>query len=252
MRNAVIRVEESDLSAIRPWREKYRLEMNCQIIHDSLHMRPGWAREFALFAGGRPVGYGSVAVGGPWKERPAVFEFFVDRGHRPLALDLFGALLAHDSVPAVELQSNDPLGSTMLFAFCRNVRSDSILFHDENSTDLRAPDGIRLREPSPQEMADVPVQDLRWHRVAECDGQIVSKAGVLFHYNPPYGDIFMEVAEPHRNRGIGSYLVQELKRMCYLGGRVPAARCNTANIASRRTLQKAGFAACGHMLSGLL
>jgi GNAT superfamily N-acetyltransferase len=60
----------------------------------------------------------------------------------------------------------------------------------------------------------------------------------------------MEVSETFRRHGLGSFLVQELKRVCYEGGRVPAARCNPRNVASRRTLQKAGFVPCGHILVG--
>jgi RimJ/RimL family protein N-acetyltransferase len=60
----------------------------------------------------------------------------------------------------------------------------------------------------------------------------------------------MEVTEPFRRRGLGSFLVQELKRVCYEGGHVPGARCNPDNVASRRTLQKAGFVPYGHILKG--
>jgi GNAT superfamily N-acetyltransferase len=60
----------------------------------------------------------------------------------------------------------------------------------------------------------------------------------------------MEVDEPYRRRGFGSYLVQELKRIAYEGGHVPAARCNAANVASRRTLEKAGMLPCGRILTG--
>jgi RimJ/RimL family protein N-acetyltransferase len=67
-----------------------------------------------------------------------------------------------------------------------------------------------------------------------------------------YGDIWMEVAEAFRGRGFGTYLVQELKRICREGGHVAFARCNTGNVASRRTLQKAGFVPCAHLLHGKL
>lgn len=75
---------------------------------------------------------------------------------------------------------------------------------------------------------------------------------MLFHYNPPFGDIHMQIAEPFRRRGLGTFLAQELKRVCYDAGYVPAARCSPANVASVRTLQKAGFIPCGHILSGSL
>jgi GNAT superfamily N-acetyltransferase len=84
------------------------------------------------------------------------------------------------------------------------------------------------------------------------EGEIVAKGGVLFHYNVPYGDVYMDVDEPYRRRGIGSYLVQELKRICYELGAIPAARCSTDNVASRRTLQKAGLVPFAHILFGTL
>ena len=69
--------------------------------------------------------------------------------------------------------------------------------------------------------------------VLEVAGTAVGKGGILFHYNPPYGDIYMEVDEPHRDRGYGGYLVQELKRLCRELGGLPGARYDPTNIASR-------------------
>src|SRR5438270_7393110 len=86
----------------------------------------------------------------------------------------------------------------------------------------------------------------------EHDGLVVATGGIATHYNPPYGDLFMEVDEPCRRRGYGGYLIQELKRACYEMGRVPAARCGVANTASRATLQKAGLFPCARLLSGVL
>jgi GNAT superfamily N-acetyltransferase len=86
----------------------------------------------------------------------------------------------------------------------------------------------------------------------EVDRAAVAAGDILFHYNRPYGDIYMKVGEPFRRRGLGAYLVQELKRVCYQQGSVPAARCNTKNIPSRKTLQKAGFVPCGHILTGTI
>ena len=87
--------------------------------------------------------------------------------------------------------------------------------------------------------------------LVEYAGAIVATGGIATHYNLPYGDIYMEVDEPRRRRGFGSYLIQELKRVCYTLGRIPAARCNVANVASRATLQKAGLLPCARILSGV-
>jgi len=60
----------------------------------------------------------------------------------------------------------------------------------------------------------------------------------------------MEVREDRRNRGIGSFLLQEVKKACYLTGRVPAARCDAQNAASKATLLKAGMRESGSILMG--
>lgn len=60
----------------------------------------------------------------------------------------------------------------------------------------------------------------------------------------------MDVTESFRRRGLGAYLLQELKRECYALGAIPCARCNPTNIASRRTLQRAGFVPFAHILTG--
>jgi GNAT superfamily N-acetyltransferase len=229
----------------------HRLEMACQIVKDSIHERPGWTQQYLLSLGGSPVGYGSMAVGGPWTGEPTLYEFYVVPERRDCVFDLFRALVDASGAERMEVQSNAPLATVMLHAFASHVTSEAILFQDGVQTSHRPPGAI-FREPMAAEAPDVSAGQLRWCGVIEVDGQVVANGGILFHYNRPFGDIYMEVAESFRRRGLGSFLVQELKRVCHEGGHVPAARCNVDNIASQRTLQKAGFVPCGHILKGRL
>jgi GNAT superfamily N-acetyltransferase len=244
-------VRQAELQDIRAMRDIYRQEMSCQVIHDSIHPRPGWTREYLFSAGGATVGYGSVAVSGPWKDKPTVYEYYVLPQNRSRMFDLFIALLTASGATMIETQSNDPLLTVMLHTFAQNVTSESILFHDKLTTGHCPVDAI-FRQARPEDAAQVADQQLdseaNW--VVAVGDAIAAAGDILFHYNRPYGDIYMKVAEPFRRRGIGSYLVQELKRVTYEGGSVPAARCNPKNIASRKTLQKAGFVPCGHILNG--
>ena len=236
---------------ILPWRDMYRQEMACQIIHDSLHSRKGWTEPYLLMSGGIVAGYGSIAVGGPWKGTPAVFEFYVTPPYRSRMFELFIALLKASNAEKIETQSNDPWLTPMLHTFAHNVASESILFHDKLTT-AHPRNGAFFRQATAGDAARIfphhvePVGD--W--VLELEGTIAATGGILFHYNRPYGDIYMEVAEAFRKRGLGCYLVQELKRVCYEQGSVPGARCSPENIPSRKTLQKAGFVPCGHILTG--
>jgi GNAT superfamily N-acetyltransferase len=121
-------------------------------------------------------------------------------------------------------------------------------------TTVHAPPGALVRKVTAEDTEQIARQQLdseaKWLVVV--DGSVSATGDILFHYNRPYGDIYMKVGELFRRRGIGTYLVQELKRVCYEGGSIPAARCNPKNIASRQTLQRAGFVPCGHILKGTM
>jgi hypothetical protein len=118
----------TQLDEIALFREQYRKEMACQIVHDSIHVRPGWTREHAMVVDGTPVGYGSVAVDGPWQQKPALYEFYVLREYRMRMFDLFASLLTVCDAKTIETQTNDRILTVMLHTFARNLRTESILF----------------------------------------------------------------------------------------------------------------------------
>lgn len=230
-------VRRCDLSEIADLRDIYRAEMNCQILHDSIHRRPGWSLEYLLQDDAMPFGYGSVAIAGPWKDQPTIYEFYVTSDYHTRIFEAFEAFLAASESGAIETQSNDPILTPLLYTYARNVHSEAILFEDAVTTHL-SPAGAEYRECNEDEGEVL------------FEGQPAGKGGILWHYNRPYGDLWMEIAEPFRRKGLGAYIVQELKARCRTRGGIPAARCNIRNEASRRTLQKAGFTPCGNGIAG--
>jgi GNAT superfamily N-acetyltransferase len=245
--------KSTTVEAILPWRDRYRDEMRCQIVHDSLHSRAGWTIPFLLNADHTMVGYGSILVGGPWKGTRTVFEFYVLPAYRSLVFDLLAILVEAGEATAIQAQTSDTLLTVMLHVWCGTVRSEKIVFADRLATSLPA-GGATFRRATADDKERIfahhrePVGD--W--LIEFEGAIVATGGIALHYNRPYGDIFMEVAAPFRRRGLGSYLVQELKRVGRESGNIPCARCDTADVASRRTMQKAGLVPCAHILSGAI
>jgi hypothetical protein len=241
-----IQVRRAEYTDVEGLRELYRQEANCQVIHDSI-LRRGLADPYLIFVNDRLGGYGGV-----WNSHSTgfVMEFSTLPVWRRDAQRMFRALLEESHATGIEAQTNMTLMLTMLYDFATNIRQESILFEDSFTTNLPSAGGVFRRAASSDvtRVSDDAMELGDW--VIEVDGEIAGTGGFLCHYNPPYGDIFMHVADSMRRNGIGSYLVQELKRVCYESGRKPAARCSPMNLASRRTLQKAGLLPCGRLLVG--
>lgn len=232
-------------------RTRQREEARAQIVHDLIHRREGWTRTYLIEVGGRGIGFAEVAIAGPWAGKPTVFEFYLLPEFECRVLELFEGFLELSGVRHFEAQTNcGPLG-ILAHTFGHGVTSERIVFRDGIATALPSK-GAVLRPLTGVEEIRSAIERRQgggeWQ--VEVDGTAVGKGGILFHYNRPFSDLYMEVAEPYRRRGLGSYLVQELKRECYELGAVPCARCNPSNVGSRRTLQKAGFVPCGQILVG--
>jgi GNAT superfamily N-acetyltransferase len=241
----------STAETILPLRVRHRQEMNCQIVHDSIHQRAGWMLTYALTLGSAVAGFSSVAIAGPWKDKPTILEFYVLPEYRSRAFHLFEVFVATSGARLMEIQSNDTLLAVMLHTYARDIWSEKIVFRDQLTTML-PPNGAVLHGITPNDDVRESIAQRQGGGEFELrlDGQSIATGGILFHYNLPYGDVYMEVTASHRQRGFGSYLVQELKRVAYDFGAVPCARCNPANVASRKTLQKAGFVPFAHILNG--
>ena len=242
-----VTAQKAELKDIQPLRTLFLQETNFQIRYEACHER-GWTDSYLLMIGDHRVGYGSIK-GRKVKDRDTVFEFFVVTSFRKSSIELFRQLLIASGARYIECQSNDIALSSMLYEFSSSVSADVLLFEDHTVTGHVLPGAVvrpRLSNDPVFEHRVEPVGDY----VVELNEEIVATGGFLLHYNRPFADLHMEVREDCRGRGTGSYLLQELKKECYLAGRVPAARCDLRNAASRATLIKAGLRVWGFMLSG--
>lgn len=238
-----------DLATILPMRSEYRDAMACQIVHDSWHSR-GFTELFVLRVGETAVGYGAVG-GAPDSPRDVVKEFFLKPAFEEFAIPLGRILIGRSSARFIEAQSNDRLLTDLLGTLATDHTSHTLLFADGERSQIRVAD-VRLRPVDPAEHASVfphttePIGSWGLER----DGILVATGGFLLHYNPPFADLFMEVAKSERRRGYGSLLVQELRRLARASGHVPAARCQLDNIASKRALERGGLRECARIVRG--
>ena len=201
---------------ILPLRVRYRAEANGQIVHDSLHTRSGWTKSLLLQFDGRVAGFGSVATGGPWKDRPTVFEFYLLPEARGHAFAFFEAFVAASGAHFFEVQTSDVPLTVMLHTYGSDLASESIVFRDELTTSLPVQGAALKRITSEKEsMCCFQERAGKSEWALQLNAKRVGSGALLFHYNHPYCDIAMEIDKEYRGRGLGAYLVQELKRIAY-------------------------------------
>ena len=96
----------------------------------------------------------------------------------------------------------------MCLTHARDIGTERIVFRDGETT-MHNANGATLRCVTSAEEIQTAIAERQgggdW--VVEIDGAVVARGGMLFHYNRPYSDIYMDVNEPFRRRGIGAYLV---------------------------------------------
>lgn len=230
-----IAVTRSTSEAVKPLRELFLHEGNFQFIYNKCHDY-GWADTWIFTADGIQVGYGAVWGQSKREDRDAVFEFFIIQSFRKFSDIIFTEFSSVSGALYVECQSNDILLSSMLYQYTQKINAEAILFRDHVQTEIIVKNAV-FRKRNKDDNIDADSGEY----VLELDGQLAGSGGLMLNYNKPYADIYMSIQENFRRKGLGSLIVQELKKEAYLMGRVPAARCNINNMASKATLMKALF-----------
>jgi len=237
------------LEEILPFRNLFLQENNFQIRYNACHER-GWTDSYIITYNDSKIGYGSIKGNKNPGDRDTIFEFYLIPSCRNLSSLAFAGLLHSSGASFIECQSNDLLLTSLLYQYGQSINSNVILFEDHIVSSLDIGNIIfrkRRDDDIVFEHKSEPVGDY----ILELNKEVAATGGFLLHYNMPFADLYLEVQEAYRRKGLGSLLIQELKRECYLIGRVPAARCNIENIASKGTLLKAGLKIAGFMLLGM-
>ena len=240
-----IKIVKTGLKEVQALRALFLHEGNFQFIYNKCHQY-GWAHTWLFQEGGVTTGYGSVWGKDKREERDTIFEFYLLPPFRKHANLIFSAFSEACGASYVECQSNDHLLTSMLYRYCRNINAESVLFKDHFTTNFVLP-GVIFRKQTPADNTEDGGE-----YVLEMNGEIVATGGYVGNYNLPYIDMFYEVKESFRRKGLGSFITQQLKKEAYSMCRVPAARCNIKNNASKATLLKAGLQVCGYILLGEL
>jgi len=236
---------QTNLQEILPLRALFLQENNFQIRYNAQHER-GWSDSYLIMQNEEKIGYGSVAN---IDDKKSIFEFYIIPSFRNLAPLAFLELVHASKASFIVCQSNDLLLLSLLFQFGKDINADTVLLEEDFTSSIYI-DNVIFRKRNDNDTIFEHRAEPVGTYVLEFNNEVVATGGFLLHYNMPFADLYMEVREDFRRKGFGSFLIQEIKKRCYLAGRVPAARTGLDNIASKATLIKAGFRVAGFMLLG--
>ncbi len=235
----IVKVQGVDIESHR---RLFLAETKFQFIYNKCH-DAGWVDVYLFKFNEISIGYGSVWGKDKRENRATICEFFLDQPFRKYARHIFDQFIKISCAGFVECQTNDTLLASMALESAKNINAEAILFETAFETAFTIPGAQFIKSLSSEDWNAYSIQK---------DGEIVATGGFIWNYNFPYIDIYYEVKENFRNMGYGTLLMQELKREAYRLNRIPAARCNVKNQASKALLLKAGMRICGYIIIGEL
>lgn len=233
----VVKALETDIESHR---RIFLAEAKFQFVYNKCH-DAGWVDNYVFKFDGLSIGYGSVWGKDKREDRDTICEFFLDHPHRKYARQIFNQFIIVADASFVECQTNGGLLANMAFESAKNINAESILFETSFETAFSIEGAEFLKRKNSDEWDAYGIQK---------DGEIVATGGFIWNYNFPYIDIYYEVKENFRRQGYGVYIMQELKKEAFRLNRLPAARCNVKNQASKALLLKAGMEICGYIIIG--
>lgn len=228
------------------------------------------APHYQIMVNGRAVGYFAA------DEQKRLLQFFATEQ----AGALFAAVIGSEWVETAVASTIDPAVLSLCLDVQKSVSVHTYLFHDGRPTELRLPayPQARFRLAAKADLEALigfygrndeyedteAITDLfenfrnfakllieRQQSFLLVNGETILGVGEcrISASQPPYADIGMITDRDNRRRGVGAFVLAQLKAHCTRQNLKPICSCGADNIASRKTIEKAGFVARHRILS---
>lgn len=214
-----------------------------------------------------------------WVDGRALGYFAVDKQKRLLqfyALEqadaLFTAVFESEWVATAVASTIDPAHLSLCLDRQQSVSVNSYLFHDDRPVEPELPayPQAQFRLTTMAELAELAEFNTRNNEFEDTetieelfktrlkyarllierqqsfllvDGTTILGIGEYrpSQSQPPFADIGMITDREHRQKGVGTFILAQLKQHCYQQNLQPICSCAANNFASRKTIEKAGL-----------
>ena len=208
---------------------------------------------YAFAREGREFGYAVLHESGD------IVEFYVEEAELASAWPLFAHFVRTTGASGVLAQSFDPLLMLLGLGCETAAHTQALLYRVVADSSFQPRADIVASPGSPGDIAGLAaLSDDFFDDRPEIEGFLAAEG--LLVYRDAHGDLIgagvikqvvagidgfdigMVVAPRYRRRGYGAHIVRSLKAHCLARGWRPICGCAHDNFASRRTLERAGFA----------
>jgi GNAT superfamily N-acetyltransferase len=192
-----------------------------------------------------------------------LLRFHLWASHLDQAQEIFHRIVSTYNVQQAMASTIEPLYFSLCLDVQRSITPVSYLFRDHQPRNLPSSlSGDRFRKAEPSEFDAI----VRFYQVnTDGPGEWIepflsahlNREELFVVYDQrtlvavgecipsqrqaPYADLGMVVDRAYRGRGVGSYLLTQLKGHCYAVGWKPICSCEVSNHASKKAIEKAGF-----------
>jgi len=254
-----------DLNGIAEWKQAYLDSLVGPMDAYWETAVIGLAPHYKMVVGGDRVGYYAAKDG-------CLLQFFVTKPFLLRASAFFDELLAAAALDSASVSTVEPMFLSLCLDRQTAVSINTYLFQDHHPVHF-AITAFPNAQFCPALLADLPQLTMFYQENNEYedteaieegagghepfvrtlidngqvfllrDGQEVLGIGEcrISQTQKPYADIGMITNNRYRRQGIGAFLLAQLKDYCYSQAVKPICSCAFDNIASRKTIEKAGF-----------
>lgn len=205
---------------------------------------------FSIVTNLKPIGY--ILIG----KDSTLLELYLEKQMLHLQHKVYLSLQQSNLFNKAWVKSFDPL----LLNFCLQVgnynRIVGYLFRDQINSALRLNRKVSFLSASKKDLGLI--ENFKWDFFVDEEeiNVFFEKGTYLFyhekefigigtifnvHSSDKFFDIGVCVKPEHRKKGYGAQIVLQLKNLCYENNQKPICGCAADNIASKKTLEKAGF-----------
>lgn len=185
-----------------------------------------------------------------------LYEFYLKKDALVFSQEIFKFLIEMNYIVAAECKSFDYLLMSLCFDFHKKATGSAYLFRDDTEVkdSLSAIKDVCFRLATKEDFNSIAGMSGNFFYnlgksifreeafVIYSNNELIGAGSCQRIYDSlNYYDIGMVVAEKHRNKGIGTFIIIKLKEYCYNHNLIPVCGCWYYNYASKKTLEKAGF-----------